>query len=914
MQSLLRWILIGFFRLTKPVLEPFVAKKMAAIDLSTKQSFDPTLSAMVPQFNFWHQLIFAPFFRRVETQSSDIDQIKELSQKGPIVFVMKNRGQMEYRYFNHLFLREKIPPICYANNCLTLFWWPWKLFWNQVVLKLSHFYQDSEKAKVTEPTAELLKRNSHVLLNLSISRDYLFGLIRSNPLDTIRPLVELQKNTATPITIINVQFLYDKHPDKSEKSYFDLFFGDKSRPGAIRKFILFWLNYQKKPQAKFGVPVNLKDFMTENSQSGNISDNLLKKIEQDLRVEKARITGPTLMSKESIIKRILSDPDFTASLSGFAQSTGKKFERLKKDAERYLNEIGADVNYSYIQFIHITLSYLWNNIFDGHVIKHDSLAKIREVAGKNPIVLVPMHRSHIDYMLISDIFYERNITFPHVCGGINLNFWPVGRLIRKCGGFFIRRSFDGNKVYKESLYAYIKTLINAGYCMEFFIEGTRSRTGKLLKPKMGILSLILRAFADKAASDIYFVPIAITYDQILEQKSYQAENSGTDKKKEDAMELLKVHKVLNKKYGKVYIEFADPISLKAYCQDKDLGDVTTLKKTVNDFAYHLTYNINKVAIVTPTAMVSLALLSLNKSSFTFDELMERIKPLKEYLDYKGASYSDLISYSDRYAYGEAINKLCARNLLKEVHTFEESFYKLEDRARLDLDYYKNNILHFFVSLACFCKILAGLREHESITVEGAIKNFEAIKTLLRQDFTFSARDSLKEHLLRVVTFCEKQGFVRYLPESETLIKAVNTENATEFSVYLGLFDNFFESHLIALRYLRVNRFQKQEKRALITDILEKSKPLYLKGNLHHPESLSRFNLENALKVFIDLGLVTSEMDEKNRTYLSSAGELDLIEKWVQSVQGYLNTPASLPINSQGIENPSKVSVSENRLH
>lgn len=902
MQSLSRWI-----------LGPLIARQMAKIDLSTKQSFDPTLSAMVPLFNFWHRLIFIPFFRRVATQPSDIDQIKNLSQKGPIVFVMKNRGQMEYRYFNHLFLREKIPPILYANNCLTLFWWPWKLFWQQVILKLSHFYQNPENPNVSDLIAKLLQKKAHVLLNLSISRDYLFGLIRTNPLDTIRPLIELQKNTDTPITLINVQFLYDKHPDKSEKSYFDLFFGDKSRPGAIRKFILFWLNYQKKPQAKFGAPINLKEFIAESAPVEDLSKNLLKKIEQDLRVEKSRITGPTLIPKESLIKQILSDTDFTASLSGFAHSTGKKFDRLKKEAEKYLNEIGADVNYSTIHFFHITLSYLWNHIFDGHVVKHDSLAKIREVAGKNPIVLVPMHRSHIDYLLISDIFYERNITFPHACGGINLNFWPVGRLIRKCGGFFIRRSFDGNKIYKESLYAYIKTLIHAGYCMEFFIEGTRSRTGKLLKPKMGILSLILKAFADKAASDIYFVPIAITYDQIPEQKSYQAENSGADKKKEATLELLKVRKVFNKKYGKVYIEFADPISLKDYCHNKDLCDTTILKKTVNDFAYHLTYNINKVALVTPTAMVSLALLSLNKTSFTFDELMERIKPLKEYLDYKGASYSDLISYSDRYAYGEAINKLGSRGLIKEVHTFEESFYKVEDRARLDLDYYKNNILHFFVSLACFCKILAGLKEPESITVAGAVKNFETLKSLLRQDFTFSARDSTQEHLMRVVAFCQKLGFVRHLAESGTLIRTLHPENTPEFLVYQGLLDNFFESHLIALRYLRANRFQKQEKKGLITDILEKSKPLYLKGDLHHPEALSRFNLENVLKVFLDLGLVVSEIDDKHRTYFTSRGELELIETWIGSVQGYLQAPDSFIVNHT-LEDRSKVIPLENQWH
>lgn len=878
----------------RPLLEKTLLRNTTRVSAYQATERDTTSSSMVAEFGLFHRLIFERYFRRVKTVRTDIAMLKELGRKGPIVYVMKNRGQLEYRYFNHLFLKEKIEPIAYANNVFTVAWRPLKRIWQYTIARLSCLYAGTLDLGKTDESqvSTMLAANRNVLINLSISLDYLFGLINTNPLEKVKPLLGLQENTDRPITIVPLQFLYDKQPEQTEKSLFDFLFGEKSRPGALRKFILIFLSLRKQPQAKFGSPIDLKTFLDENRDTAPelLTQKLYQRIEDILSIEHARITGPKLKSKDVMIEEILHDPMFTANLKTISQEDSQGFEVIKKKARAYLNEIAADVNYTAVDFMWLALNYLWNNIFDGLVIKHDQLNRIRDMAGKNPIVLVPMHRSHIDYLLISHIFYAQGITFPHICAGINLNFWPIGKLIRKCGGFFIRRRFEGNHTYKEAFYAYVKALIEQGYCIEFFIEGTRSRTGKLLKPKLGVLAQIMRAYMEGVRDDVYFVPIAVNYDQILEQKTYESEGAGREKSKEDATELLKARKILGKKYGKVYIEFAEPLSLKEFLDKKGItkdSGVERLRSEVEDFGYHLTYHINKVAIVTPISLVAFAILSLDKKTFNFDELVKRIHVLKAYLDFKEVTYSELIHYSDRWAYNEAVQILKSRGLIQEVKTFEENFYTLEGANRAHLDYYKNNILHFFVSLTCFAKIIAQVENGTTITMEHAIRKYELLKKLFENDFTFSSRVTIEEHLRRVMRFCADKGMIHTDDDFCTFTKSISDLNNGEFGAYLGLLDNFLESHLIALRYLKHNRFEGLDIKNLIRDILEKSRPLYLKDDLHHPEALNRFNLENSLKFCASIGLLRAILSDKSRSLYTSTNEVAMIEKWIESVQDFL---------------------------
>ncbi len=148
---------------------------------------------------------------------------------------------------------------------------------------------------------------------------------------------------------------------------------------------------------------------------------------------------------------------------------------------------------------------------------------------------------------------------PLVAAGSNLSFWPMGPLFRSGGAFFIRRTFSGAILYSKVFAEYIHKLLEEGFNIEQFIEGGRSRTGKLLMPKLGLLSILLNAYKNGACEEMIIVPIYIGYDRVLEETSYLQELEGGQKEPETLRGVIKARKFLKKRYGKIYIEFNEPI-------------------------------------------------------------------------------------------------------------------------------------------------------------------------------------------------------------------------------------------------------------------------------------------------------------------------------------------------------------------
>lgn len=861
----------------KPLIWPLLRRKAGDFEGFRANLGVRDGSEMVGQFNVFHNIIFKPFFNRVDFLEEDVQKIKALST--PTVFLCKNKGQIEYRYFNQLFLTKKLELSAFSSQNNTFFWRPFKEQFKLFALALYEFFkQDRLEDAPSKNHFDYLQKNKSVFLNLQINRDYLFGLIKTNPLSVLEPLVDWQKEHEQNVNIVTVQFMYDKHPDKVEQSYFDLLFGPKSQPGAIRKALLFVMNYFRKPRVTFGNPIALKEFLNEHPEQ--TATELLKNVENDLAIEKTRITGPSVESKEKLISRLLNSPKLMDEAQAYAAEHKMPIEKVNKKLSKYFKEIGADINYSYVHFVHLTLRFVWNRIFNGVVVKQDQLKKVREQAGEKPIVLVPMHRSHIDYLLISDLFYEHNITFPHIVAGINMNFWPFGILVRKCGGFFIRRTFKGKDLYKMALSHYIHGLIESGHCLEFFIEGTRSRTGKMLSPKMGIMSYILKAYQNGASQDVTFVPIAINYEQVLEQKAYQSEQKGKDKKKESFFQLLKAGKVIKNKYGKVYIEFADPIPLKQMLQERGLNLDTEagFKKAVSECAYDLTCRMNKAAMVTPISLVSLALLSWTQETFEWEEVLQSLKSFKAYLDFKGVTYTDLINFSEDFAYTEAFKMIKDKGYVEEKEAFGKTFYQIKPEARKDLDYYKNSVMHFFVSLSLYN--LSHKLDHANTS-----QKFKALKPLLDQDFMFSRRMDVEEHINKILVYLTDNDF------DETLkMQSIH------------LIRNFFETHLITLFYLSSKKTGKKDVKSAIKEILVLIKEAKHPFDLKCPEALNQSYFKTSLLAFQNLGVLV--LDDKGAIDFSKTDQ-GTLNVWIEEVKAILSLETTQkhplrPLSSQNL--------------
>ncbi len=257
----------------------------------------------------------------------------------------------------------------------------------------------------------------------------------------------------------------------------------------------------------------------------------------------------------------LRDEELVRFMGDHAAAAKKDLPAVQKEARKYLDEIAADYSDFYIELWDKALTWLWNNVYDGVVVDREGLVRVRDISRRMPCVIIPCHRSHIDYLLLSYVFYKHNIPLPFVAAGTNLMFWPLGYVFRKAGAFFIRRTFGGNFLYRQVMETYIKTLLGLGYPLEFFIEGGRSRTGKMVMPKYGMLSMVIQANMDRHR-DLAIIPVFIGYDRVMEEKAYLQELGGAAKEKERATSVIKSRKLLDKRYGRVYVNVGEPIYMR----------------------------------------------------------------------------------------------------------------------------------------------------------------------------------------------------------------------------------------------------------------------------------------------------------------------------------------------------------------
>jgi glycerol-3-phosphate O-acyltransferase len=338
----------------------------------------------------------------------------------------------------------------------------------------------------------------------------------------------------------------------------------------------------------------------------------------------------------------------------------------------------------------------------------EGFEKVREAGQRGNLIFVPCHKSHIDYLLLNNLMYQHYMHPPRIAAGKNLAFWPLGPFFRGSGAFFIRRRFLGGKLYAEVLYHYLKTLIKTGYSLEFFIEGGRSRTGKLVLPKIGLLNMILRAYFEGAARDLIFVPTFIGYDQVLEEKAYLSELEGKKKETENVGQLVRARKFLKRRYGRAYIQFSEPLSLNEHLARNPApnADETEKIRTVsNDLASEVVQAINRISVVTPFALVCAALLTYPRKGVYRRELLQIIQVLYDYLKARKVPLADSLDNLNE-AVEETLALCEVRKLITPIEK-EEGLsdelglggYSIDETKRPLLEYYKNNIIHFFLPAA-----------------------------------------------------------------------------------------------------------------------------------------------------------------------------------------------------------------------
>ena len=519
------------------------------------------------------------------------------------------------------------------------------------------------------------------------------------PAALVRLVGALEQTAVDNAQIIPVSVFWGQSPD-SESSPWKLLFADNwAVTGRLRKLARI-LILGRKTRVQFSAPIHLRELV----EQGKGHERTLRMVNRILRVHfrnlKTAVIGPDLSHRRNLVKGLLRAPLVRQAISEEAERENISIEKAEAKALRYGNEIASDYAYTAVRFLEVVLSWFWNKIYDGIRVNH--IERIQDSVQGHEVIYVPCHRSHIDYLLLSYLLFRNGLTPPHIAAGINLNMPVIGSILRRGGAFFMRRSFKGNQLYTAVFNEYLHTLFSRGFSTEYFVEGGRSRTGRMLHPRTGMLAITLRSFLRDSRRPIVFVPVYIGYERVLEGRTYLGELRGATKKKESIFDLFKVVGALKQRFGQVWVNFGEPLRLNEFLDGEQPGwrqqnlapsyRPEWLSDTTNRLAERIAQKLNDAAAINPVNLVALALLSTSRQALD-QRSLARILDLYQSL-LRAVPYSPHTTLPE--GNGEAlIDYVKALGLLAEQKDALGRILYLDEQNAVLATYYRNNVLHVF---------------------------------------------------------------------------------------------------------------------------------------------------------------------------------------------------------------------------
>ena len=584
-----------------------------------------------------------------------------------------------------------------------------------------------------------------------------------NP-EKLHLLVEqVRKLADADVQLVPVSILWGLHPAK-EDSIFKAFFSESwAVPGFIRKFFIILIQ-GRQTLVHFNEPLSIQNVILEDETISN--ERTVRKIGRILRVhfrrQKETITGPDLSHKRTIVQSLLSTKSVKAAVQDEVNEHNISITQAELKAIKYGNEIAADYSYPVIKAFELILTRLWNKLYDG--VSITNLDRLRKVANDNEIIYVPCHRSHMDYLLLSYVLHANGHVPPHIAAGVNLNMPLVGLFLRKSGAFFLRRSFRGNPLYTAVFNEYLGTMFSRGFPVEYFIEGGRSRTGRLLAPRPGMISMTIRSFLRTRKRPFVFVPVYFGYERLLEGGTYVGEMHGKKKKKESIFGLLKAFKDIKGTFGKVHVNFGEPIHLEKLLDEKapqwrddeyhEDSPPEWLTEAVNFTGDRIITGINNAAVVNPVSLLSLIILSTPKHAMD-EKALERqlefcLKLLRE-IPYSNAIEVTSMTGTDIIGYCERLEVI-----IRQKHPFGDILLTTDEKAVL-LTYFRNNNIHMFALPSLIACLLINNRRIDKTELHRVCQRiFPFISSELSIHFPL---DSLPEHIDQHIELLANEGLL-----------------------------------------------------------------------------------------------------------------------------------------------------------
>lgn len=816
---------------------------------------------LAPRLSWPIDWLCQKLFATIRIAPSAVEHVQELARRGAIVYVMRQRSWVDTLLVMYVFRREGLPVPEFVHEGVPIWLRPFSQMlrgaWRR--LRPAPFFSRTLRAfEARDRCTRLTLKRRPVLIFLRgrvpripllTRRLRAIGRSRTGS-DYLRNIVHEFWSSEEELSLVPVAVLRGRGMRRKESRLATLVYSVQEMPGEIRRLIsLLWNLHDTS--ISMGMEVPLRDVVNQYHREGE--ERVVRRLTRALQIflyrEERVVWGPQLLPKRQVRQRTLQDDEVRAVIRTLSMAGGQPESQLWRQAERYFDEMGANFHGIYFSFLEFVFNRVWPRLFQGF--EYAGLDMVLSSMKQHPVVLVPCHRSHFDYVILSYIFHLNYMSPPHIAAGINLSFWPLGPLFRGAGAYFIRRSFDDNELYRAVFRSYLKFLIREGYTQEFFIEGGRSRTGKILTPKLGMLAAIVDAFLQGVRRDLFLVPVSIHYGRVVEEEEYQRELGGAEKQPESLSGLVRARRVLSRRHGTVYITFAEPISLRdavgsrteVFRNQHDQDALDRKRRFVQKLGFRLLRAVNDTAVAGATSVSATVLLTLPHRACRLPDFVARATAITRYLRTLGVRFTASLERNVEGEFRENLTFLENGGLIQTLSGENRAVICVPVEKRVALDFYKNNTIHFFLLPGLVLDALG-----RGIDPADLGDDVSWWLDLFRWEFPLPERQDLREGIDRIREYLDAVGAM-------TSTSSVLDLQHPFIGPVRGALDNFREAYWIAAQTLLERLDERRGQKAILESMQKRYRTGLLLGEVRKPEGNSSVTLGNALNRFAELECV-----------------------------------------------------------
>ncbi|XP_038582617.1 dihydroxyacetone phosphate acyltransferase isoform X1 [Micropterus salmoides] len=595
--------------------------------------------------------------------------------------------------------------------------------------------------------------------------------------------------------------------------------------------------------------------------------------------------------KASVLKSmVLQSDQLHYVINQVSKEKGRAIDDVQDEASAILEEMAQCLQLSTVRFFAFMLSKVFKTLFRNICVNEEGIQRLQQAIQEHPVVLLPSHRSYMDFLLMSYILYTYDLALPVIAAGMDfMGMKFVGEMLRMSGAFFIRRSFGGDKLYWAVFSEYVKTMLKNGFApVEFFLEGTRSRTSKSLTPKLGLLNIVMDPFLKGEVFDVSLVPVSISYERILEETLYARELLGVPKPKESTSGLFKARKILSEDYGSIHVYFGQPVSVRSLAEGKvnrcqfnltprhiPSRPGKDINSFVNDSAYKLVRAQEENMVLKPWVLLASLLLQNHqqnqvveqKQGITLDELTAQAVWLRDL----SRQYGAFLDWPDHLPPSEVVSsslslhgslvRICEGRVQLAVdqaggqvgpggaHSIITPEEELLSQAVIILSCasYRNQALHVFLRPAL---LASAIHTASSNNKQEVFNSFSFLRNVFSNEFILCPGATVQD-FEEACYLLVKTGALQ-VTQQEILV----TEKGHRTLAFLtSMLDPFLQGYQVLFRFLCEEATETLTEKHFIPAVRKFIIKHLLAGRLRYTEVLSSDLQKNALAALLRLGAV-----------------------------------------------------------